>query len=303
MSSTRFVWPRQPRMVVVFIYKDVMKNQSSENSIVSQRARDLYQQTMRFGIGRKDALETMSTGPAVAMTTVMNPQRDKFLSDHSSLLAHLDSDQADVIEGVFTELISTGHRMYWTEKVIVENNTYTNFVKLSGPRFVEYLEGEYKRYFSEDGLLESEFLPCILSASDVFGVKMIDAVSSQHEDIIHSLVGGGDPKQFARFIADLKQTAASLVFSGYVLSYLQDKFIESLGVENDGSEAATMLDTDDDLYEDVKEHIVALKTVSTANLQRRFRIGYARASRLLDQLEEDGIIGQREADSGARRVL
>lgn len=290
-------------MVVVFIYKDVMKNQSSENSIVPQRARELYQQTMRFGIGRKDALETMSTGLAVAMTTVMNPQRDKFLSDHSSLLAHLDSDQADVIEGVFTELISTGHRMYWTEKVIVENNTYTNFVKLSGPRFVEYLEGEYKRYFSEDGLLESEFLPYILSASDVFGVKMIDAVSSQHEDIIHSLVGGGDPKQFARFIADLKQTAASLVFSGYVLSYLQDKFIESLGVESGGSEADSMLDTDDDLYEDVKEYIAALKTVSTANLQRRFRIGYARASRLLEQLEEDGIIGQREADSGARRVL
>lgn len=48
---------------------------------------------------------------------------------------------------------------------------------------------------------------------------------------------------------------------------------------------------------------MALKTVSTANLQRRFRIGYARASRLLDQLEEGGIIGQREADSGARRVL
>ena len=41
---------------------------------------------------RKDALETMSTGLAVAMTTVMNPQRDKFLSDHSNLLAHLDSD-------------------------------------------------------------------------------------------------------------------------------------------------------------------------------------------------------------------
>lgn len=60
---------------------------------------------------------------------------------------------------------------------------------------------------------------------------------------------------------------------------------------------------DDELYGEVKEYITTLKTVSTSALQRRFRIGYARASRLLDQLEEDGIIGQREADSGARRVL
>lgn len=80
------------------------------------------------------------------------------------------------------------------------------------------------------------------------------------------------------------------MFSGYVLSYLQDKFIEPLGVESGGSEADSMLDTDDDLYEDVREYVAGLKTVSTANLQRRFRIGYARASRLLDQLEEDGII-------------
>ena len=290
-------------MVVVFIYKDVMKKQSSENSVVPQRARDLYQQTMRFGIGRREALKTMSTGLAVTMTTVMNPQRDKFLSDHSSLLACLDNDQTTVVEGVFTELISTGHRMYWTEMVIVENKTYTNFIKLSGPRFVDYLKGEYKRYFSEEGLLESEFLLYILSASDVFGIKIIDALSAQHEDIIQTLVGNGDPKQFARFIAELKQTAASLVFSGYVLSYLQDKFIESLGVESDGSEADPMFDADDDLYEDVREYVVGLKTVSTANLQRRFRIGYARASRLLEQLEEDGVIGQREADSGARKVL
>lgn len=303
MSSTRFVWPRQPRMVVVFIYKDVMKKQSSVDDIELQKAQELFEKTMLFGVDSNEALETMSTGLAIAMTTVMNPQGDKFFSDHSSLLDRLDDDQMAVVEGVFTEIIGTGHKMYWTEQVIVENNTYTNFVKLSGPRFVEYLEGEYKRYFSEDGLLESEFLPYILSASDVFGVKMIDAVSSQHEDIIHTLVSDGDPKRFAKLIADLKQIAASLVFSGYVLSHIQDEFIESLGVESDDSEVGSMLDTDDDLYEDVRQYVAGLKTVSTANLQRRFRIGYARASRLLEQLEEDGLISQREADSGARKVL
>src|SRR5690606_36922651 len=101
MSSTRFVWPRQPRMVVVFIYKDVMKKQSSVDDVESQRAQELFEKTMLFGVDSKEALETMSTGLAIAMTTVMNPQRDKFFSGHSRLLAHLDDDQMAVVESVF----------------------------------------------------------------------------------------------------------------------------------------------------------------------------------------------------------
>ena len=293
-------------MVVVFIYKDVMKKQNSKvTDAEDQQAQDLFQKTMLFGIDSKESLETMSIGLAIAMTTVMNPQRDKFLSDHSSLLDRLDDDQMTVIEGMFTELISTGHKMHWTEQVKIENKTYDNFVKLGGPRFIDHLRDEYARYFGKNKLLESAFPPYLLSASDKFGSTMVNALASQHEDIIHTLVGDGDgdPKRFAKLFADLKQVGAAMVFSGYVLCHIQDEFIESLGVESDDSKADTMFDADDDLYEDVKEHIAALKTVSTANLQRRFRIGYARASRLLDQLEEDGIIGQREADSGARRVL
>ena len=283
-----------------------MKKQNSKvTDAEDQQAQDLFQKTMLFGIDSKESLETMSIGLAIAMTTVMNPQRDKFLSDYSSLLDRLDDDQMAVVEGVFTELIGTGHKMYWTEQVKIENKTYDNFVKLGGPRFIDHLRDEYARYFGKNKLLELTFPPYLLSASDKFGSTMVNALASQHEDIIHTLVGDGDgdPKRFAKLFADLKQVGAAMVFSGYVLCHIQDEFIESLGVESDDSKADTIFDADDDLYEDVKEYIVALKTVSTANLQRRFRIGYARASRLLDQLEEDGIIGQREADSGARRVL
>lgn len=290
-------------MVVVFIYKDVMKKQSSVDDMELQKAQELFEKTILFGVDSNEALETMSTGLAVAMTTAMNPQRDKFFSDHSSLLDRLDDDQMAVVEGVFTELIGTGHKMYWTEQVKIKNKTYDNFVKLGGPRFIDHLRDEYARYFGKNKLLESIFPPYLLSASDKFGSTMVNALASQHEDIIHTLVSDGGPKRFAKLIADLKQIAASLVFSGYVLSHIQDEFIESLGVESDDSEVGSMLDTDDDLYEDVKEHIVSLKTVSTANLQRRFRIGYARASRLLDQLEDDGLISQRDADSGVRKVL
>jgi S-DNA-T family DNA segregation ATPase FtsK/SpoIIIE len=48
---------------------------------------------------------------------------------------------------------------------------------------------------------------------------------------------------------------------------------------------------DDELYEDAKEVITAAGKASASLLQRRLRIGYARAARLLDLLEEQGVIG------------
>lgn len=50
------------------------------------------------------------------------------------------------------------------------------------------------------------------------------------------------------------------------------------------------LDSEDELYEDVCRHIVEEGSVSTSSLQRQFRIGYNRAARLIDTLEDQGFI-------------
>ncbi|MFA5075885.1 MAG: DNA translocase FtsK 4TM domain-containing protein [Patescibacteria group bacterium] len=47
----------------------------------------------------------------------------------------------------------------------------------------------------------------------------------------------------------------------------------------------------DELLEDAKDMIVKTGKASASYLQRRFKIGYARAARILDLLEEQGIIG------------
>jgi len=49
---------------------------------------------------------------------------------------------------------------------------------------------------------------------------------------------------------------------------------------------------EDELYSDAKETVVMAGKASASLLQRRLRVGYARAARLLDMLEEEGIIGQ-----------
>ncbi|MCK4386724.1 MAG: DUF87 domain-containing protein [Candidatus Pacebacteria bacterium] len=59
---------------------------------------------------------------------------------------------------------------------------------------------------------------------------------------------------------------------------------------------------DDLLYEDAKETILAAGKASTSYLQRKLRVGYARAARLMDKLEENGIIGPADG-SKPRPVL
>ncbi len=51
---------------------------------------------------------------------------------------------------------------------------------------------------------------------------------------------------------------------------------------------------DDELYESAKEEVTRAGKASATLLQRRLRIGYARAARLLDMLEDNGIVGPGE---------
>lgn len=48
---------------------------------------------------------------------------------------------------------------------------------------------------------------------------------------------------------------------------------------------------EDPLYEDVKRIVLETQKASASFLQRRLRIGYARAARLIDMLEEKGVVG------------
>jgi S-DNA-T family DNA segregation ATPase FtsK/SpoIIIE len=58
-----------------------------------------------------------------------------------------------------------------------------------------------------------------------------------------------------------------------------------LDSDNDSS------DIEDDLYEDARQTVVQANKASTSFLQRKLGIGYARAARLMDILEEQGVIG------------
>ncbi len=61
-------------------------------------------------------------------------------------------------------------------------------------------------------------------------------------------------------------------------------------------------DVDDDLYGQAREAVEEAGRASTSYLQRKLRIGYSRAARLMDLLEEKGVIGPADG-SRPREVL
>lgn len=61
-------------------------------------------------------------------------------------------------------------------------------------------------------------------------------------------------------------------------------------------------ENEDDLYEEAREIVVHAGKASTSYLQRKLRVGYARAARLMDLLEENGVIGPADG-SRPRDVL
>ncbi|MEI7689352.1 MAG: DNA translocase FtsK [Candidatus Saccharibacteria bacterium] len=49
-------------------------------------------------------------------------------------------------------------------------------------------------------------------------------------------------------------------------------------------------DNDDDLYDSVVNFVIESKKASASLIQHKFRVGYARAARMIDELENNGII-------------
>ena len=62
------------------------------------------------------------------------------------------------------------------------------------------------------------------------------------------------------------------------------------------------VDNDDPLYNDIVEFVISTRKASASLLQRRFKLGYNRAARIIDLLEERGIIGPANG-SKPREVL
>ena len=92
----------------------------------------------------------------------------------------------------------------------------------------------------------------------------------------------------------------------FVCAQQKAKYDNTLTVADEDSNATTMVDAKDDyeepLYNEIVEFVVTQGKASASLLQRRFRLGYNRAARCIDLLEDRGIIGPANG-SKPREVL
>lgn len=77
---------------------------------------------------------------------------------------------------------------------------------------------------------------------------------------------------------------------------------DSYSFEGEGSGDAGGSVTGDELYEAAAAFVVETKKPSISSVQRKFSIGYNRAARLLDQMEERGLVSSMD-NSGKRQLL
>ena len=85
---------------------------------------------------------------------------------------------------------------------------------------------------------------------------------------------------------------------GYPQAFLLPEYVDEKELEGKDFD----LSDRDSLFEDAARLIVQNQVGSTSLLQRRMKLGYNRAGRLMDQLEAAGIVGPNQG-SKARDVL
>jgi S-DNA-T family DNA segregation ATPase FtsK/SpoIIIE len=105
---------------------------------------------------------------------------------------------------------------------------------------------------------------------------------SSPERIQCAYISEEEVKKIVSFIKDSNDIVPDEInLSPQALANTEGVF--SSGIDDEGS--------DDSLYEDARETVIESGKASTSFLQRKLGIGYARAAKLIDMLEERGIVG------------
>ena len=116
-------------------------------------------------------------------------------------------------------------------------------------------------------------------------------------DMLYLPIGASKPTRIqGAFLSD--EEVEKIV--DFVISQQKAQYQENM-IPTDEPESK-METVDDELFDDAVKLVVDMQTASVSMLQRRFRIGYTRAARLIDAMEARQIVGPYEG-SRPREVL
>lgn len=109
-------------------------------------------------------------------------------------------------------------------------------------------------------------------------------------DMLFSPMGSSSPMRVQGcFVSDEEVSAIVHYVSSQQEAVYEDKYVNVKSISS--TQGSDDFDEEDEEYEKCREFVIQAQKASTSLLQRKFRIGYNKAARIIDRLEEEGVIG------------
>jgi S-DNA-T family DNA segregation ATPase FtsK/SpoIIIE len=117
------------------------------------------------------------------------------------------------------------------------------------------------------------------------GDMLYSSGEAQPERLQSAFISESEVKKVVKYLADAYRDEVTEEITLTAGSISADKSIFESSLENEDGE------DDDEMYEEARACVIEAGKASTSYLQRKLKLGYARAARLMDVLEERGVIG------------
>ncbi|MDR0876276.1 MAG: DNA translocase FtsK [Clostridiales Family XIII bacterium] len=119
-------------------------------------------------------------------------------------------------------------------------------------------------------------------------------------DMLFNPVGVREPMRVQGAFVDEKEVVKVVEF---VKKQMDPDYSTELMAQVDSMASGSLTDDEDDLFLDAVEMVAQAKQASVSMIQRRFRVGYNRAARLVDMMEERGIVAPSDGTNKPRRLI
>ncbi len=160
-----------------------------------------------------------------------------------------------------------------------EVNVITGLIKANVPARVAL---KVSSQIDSRTILDAGGAEKLLGAGDM----LYSSGEAQPERLQSAFISESEVKNVVKYLADAYKDEVSEEISLSAGSISADKSIFEASLENDED-----MEDDDEMYEEARACVVEAGKASTSYLQRKLKLGYARAARLMDKLEERGVIG------------
>lgn len=165
-----------------------------------------------------------------------------------------------------------------------EVNVITGLIKANVPARVAL---KVSSQIDSRTILDAGGAEKLLGAGDM----LYSSGEAQPERLQSAFISEGEVKKVVKYLTDAykDEIMDEITLSGGSIN--ADKSIFESNLDEDAG------DDDDEMYEEARQCVIEAGKASTSYLQRKLKLGYARAARLMDKLEERGVIS---AGDGAK---